>query len=689
MVFLYAGRYTLNAVFRYTLPAVLILSAIRYTLPAVALAEEVGSPEALRFASADFLYRQQRFSEALEQFGQLPKTAHQDPGFRQRVGRALEALYQPQEKDLRLKSQAAANARVIQRLRVVRRKYDADQNSDQSGDNRGLQVNEHLEAETQGLNDSKARFVMDLDGFKNGHNDVRYRTLLADFFKGSSHFALGDSASYPSPFFLRGSRFRGLNFLMSGERNEFQAVLGAYPVWLESRDEYVYPRTVWGIRDRIEALEDRLKFGVNLIQTRDSEKIRTEDGANPQARVGVEIQPRDNIVFGLDQEFLLIPDVWMVKAGEGYSVTDDNLLEDRFGDTTKLKDTAFYLESTFSQPLVRWQGSLERIGPDYRFLTDLPQGAVNSPKDVRADTLRMIQSLDFNPLGPLDLDLEASWARNNLDHDAAIEQTRQSWYTANLGILTPPAWPRPYLRSTLVKTVSVPGSADRPSQTVTWDVAGELNKSFGLTAWAGFAGYQVESPQADRGIFDEKETWGLGTRVSRPLGERLLASVRYQYQQKEEDEFVDGVFDGRRWRSPSQGYELNGHLNVRLWSTASLGLSETFSRGRLKIPEPNRMRFTTHGYATTAALSWPYTRFSRDRKRKLSVSPGLTYHLTDIGRDLEERALFTGRLRLAYEALQDWKVELMGEFRSDDDDENDRVDTEASRLMLLWTSYWR
>ncbi len=541
-------------------------------------------------------------------------------------------------------------------------------------------MNEQLKAELPIGKRLRARFAADLDGFKNGHNDLRYRTLLADFSKDSSHLAVGDSSSYPSRYFLRGSRLRGMNLLLSGETHELQAVLGGYPVWLESRDEYIYPRTVWGIRDRVRLAEGRLHLGAGFVQTRDSEKVRTEDGANPQARVDPVNQPRDNLAFSLDQQWEPIPGVFWLKAAESYSITDDNLLEDRFGDTRKLKDTAFQMESRLNRPWFRWRGWWERTGSDYRLLTDFPQGAVSSPKDVRADIQRVEQLLDFSPLGPVDLDLEGSWVRNNLDNDDTVGHYRQSWTTANLGFLTPASWPRPHLRGTWYDTVSSPGSTTRPSQTRALDLSGELTKKLWGTDASAFAGYEVEHPLKEKASFDEEEAWSLGARLSRPLGDRWWMSGRYKYQT------FDEVFDEVRQRGTRSQIDLSP--SVRLWSNARLSLGYSFLHGEYVDQGGTRLT-STDGHVGSANFSWPHVWNRRDRRRRLTFQPALTFHLSDFDRGVEERPLFAGRCGFGYEQPEEWKIQLLGEFRTDDDDETDQVRTEESRMWLLWTSQWR
>lgn len=654
--------------------------AVTLVWPATAMAQEPPGEYLLQMARVDFLVRKRQFPQAAEELGRIPKAQQEDPLFQQYVEKVLAALYGPEAGGEGEALSPEQQDFIRAKLGVVRHRRDADRRSDQNGDGKGWQVNQHLEADVEGKDGIRARFLMNLDGFKDGHNDVRYRTLLADFYDEPSHFAIGDSATYTSPYFMRASRMRGLDLLLRGERNEFQALLGAYPYWNEDRDEYFYPRMVWGIRDKVEVMEDRIAFGANLIQTRDDEKIRTLDGANPQARTDPVFQVRDNIVFSLDQEVKFIPDILYLKAAQAYSNTDDNLIEDRFGENAHLKDTSFRLESLFIQPWVRWTSYTERTGPDFRLLTDLPQGAVNSPKDIRADTLRTEHFFDFPEVGPFDLDMEGSWVRNNLDDDNNVEQTRQRWLTTLLGIRVPDGWPRPRFRGTLIDTVSVPGTTTRPAQTRELDLRGELSHTFGGMHWTGTGDYGLEVPSADKEAFDEEESWGFGARMGTTLLNRLHVSPHYRY------EFFDQIYDEDRVRGNK--HEAGISNSLPLWSTSSLGLSYTYLHG--KVPDVGSTKLVhASGHMADLSFTWPYTHHSWNKRHRFTAFPSVSLHLSDLSNDLENRPVLATRLKMAYDVMKQWRMELGGEYRYDHEQDVDEIRTQESRMWLLWTSDWK
>ncbi|MBI1953358.1 MAG: hypothetical protein HYS41_04460 [Candidatus Omnitrophica bacterium] len=635
-----------------------------------ASAQEITSQETLSLGRADQLLRQKAFDQAMEELGRLPKEFHEDPLFRGHLGRAAGALYRTARRRTYREGLAPFRGRAAASVRVTHRKQDSGRNSDQTSDNRGWQINERLETTLGREGRINARFLQEADGFKNGHRDLRYRTLLVDFFNGSSHLALGDSASYGSPYFLRGSRLRGADLLLRGETHELQLVAGGYPFWLESRDEYIYPRTVWGFRDKWNLMGERVSLGAGLMQARDSEKIRTIDTAN---------RPRDNVVYSLEQAVRLVPDVWWLKAYEAYSVTDDDLLEERFGNARKLKDTAFRLESDLIQPFLRWRSRYERTGPEFRLLTDIPSGSVVNAKGITADREFIQQYLDLAPLGPLDLDLEASWYRNSLDGRDNVEQTRQRWATVEAGFLVPEGWPKPRVRGTATETLSSPGSATRASQTRTFDVRTDLTHRLGDWSLNGFGTFKAEHPLKDKTAFDEQTSWSAGSQISRPLGKRLYWTSRYEFR------FFDEVFDETRIRDHSD--EINNNLSVRLWSTASLGLHHSFLRGMLR-GTASAKKIEANRHTGSASLSWPYVWTRADKRRRLTIHPSLAYYVSNVTNSLERRPMASGGLRLAYEAYPDWKLELNGNFRWDDDGEADEVRTEESRVWLSFTTLW-
>ena len=262
-------------------------------VPAFAAEPPPASDYVLQMSRIDLLIRKRQFPQAADELGQISKEHQEDALFQRYTQRVVAALYGGPPKKGTPGVPSAHDIRLVERLRVVKHKRDADSGSDRSFDKDGFQVNQHLEADVPAYKNYRAKLVTDFDGYRDGHRDLRYRTLLADFHDGATHLGIGDSATYPNPYFLRGSRLRGGNFILSGELNEFQAVFGGYPFYLEEEDKYIYPRTVMGVRDRWKVLDDRIRLGVNYVQTRDNHNLQIINSAN---------QIRENHVYSLDQE---------------------------------------------------------------------------------------------------------------------------------------------------------------------------------------------------------------------------------------------------------------------------------------------------------------------------------------------------------------------------------------------------
>ena len=172
------------------------------------------------------------------------------------------------------------------------------------------------------------------------------------------------------------------------------------------------------------------------------------------------------------------------------------------------------------------------------------------------------------------------------------------------------------------------------------------------------------------------------------MGRRFTFSPHYTYRISDEDIDVVRDLDLERLRVVTNRHETGVSTSYRLWDTSSVGVSYDYFSGRIPAYAGARLVEVT-GHSGTASFTWPYTRNLRGNRRKLSVFPGLFFHLSDLSQDMGRRPLATSRLTMAYEVFHSWKVELMGEFRYDDNEDLGHADTEESRLWLLWKSEWK
>ncbi len=626
----------------------------------------------LAMARVDFHLRKQEYYQAFEALGQLPKEYQEDPLFKryfERVNTGLSAL-QKRETSL---AKPERKEEFYTRTRVVRRIKDSDPGSDQSWDDRGTQVNQRLVADIPGSNDIRGKFNLDLDGYQDGHNDLRYRSVIADIYKNKSHVVLGDSATFTSHYFMRTSRVRGGQVYFPGQHHDFQALAGGYPYWDEKKDHYIYPRKVFGLRDKWKFAQERFNFGFNVVNTRDDDGgLHEIDLANIS---------RDNTVFSMDQEVKPIPDVWIIKASEAYSITDENLLDDRFLPPEKLKDTAFDINSTFIQPWIHWNSHFVRTGPDFRLQTDLPSGSLLRSKSITADRQLFENFYDFKPFGPFDLDLQTSWYRNDLDFDDQVEQTRQGWYTADLGILVPESWPKPRLRATMIDTLSEPGTETRPTETRNLSYHGELTHEWNGLHFTEFGDYDLEHPLSDKPRFSNEQDWSLGARMFTTVAKRWMVTPHYTYR------VADELFNEQRVGGIN--HEAGISNSFRLWSTANLTLGYTYFKGRWANREgtPNLAAHT--GSAYDAGFFWPYTLHTWKKTRRLTITPSANYHLTNLSNDLENHHLVVSRLTMGYEIFKQWKFDVSGEYRWDADSETADVNSEEVRIWTQLTAQWK
>ena len=351
------------------------------------------------------------------------------------------------------------------------------------------------------------------------------------------------------------------------------------------------------------------------------------------------------------------------------------------------------MEQLLIQRWARLTSRFERTGPEFRLLTDLPSGGVLKVKGITADRQLVENFLDLEPFVPFDVDLQASFNRNNLDNDDIVEQTRQAWYTANVGIKTPRGWPRPRVRGTIIDTVSVPGSSlgARPSQSRAYSVRPELSHLHYGMNFTEFFEYRADKPMEDKDIYSTEEEWAAGTRMATTLLDRILVSPHYTYRVKDEYEYTFVDQQLRRPPVDSVSHEAGLSTSTRLWSTASVGLGYTFLHGKLLDTRGSGRIVPVEGHSGDASFTWPYTCYSRDKRRKLTLFPGVYAHITDLRGGIERRPSLSSQLSIAYEQIKDWKAEVRGEFfiDKDEDPNSGELRTEQNRIWFLWTAQWR
>ena len=216
----------------------------------------------------------------------------------------------------------------------------------------------------------------------------------------------------------------------------------------------------------------------------------------------------------------------------------------------------------------------------------------------------------------------------------------------------------------------------------------ELSHFLKGMSFTEFAEYEGEFPQEDKNLFSAEESWSFGARMAATLLDRIQVNPHYTFKMTDTQE--DLFQDGHRLRSVRGAHHEAGISNsVRLWSTASLGLSYTFLHGKLTNPNTLLLTQESNGHSGTASFTWPASWHSRDQRRKLTLFPGINATFTDFDAGMERRPLLSSELTLAYEVMQNWKAQLRGEFVHDRDHDGQNIRTQESRIWMLWTAQWK
>lgn len=571
--------------------------------------------------------------------------------------------------------------RVVTQARIMHRHYDPDQRSDPSFDDRGWQYN------TQGLLEADAagwRHIIRaaVDGIQDDVNDLRPRHLSYQARRDGVRITTGDVRSYLTShrtsgftdteytgYTLNSIRLRGMDVELAADRHELHVMAGVTPYYLSKSERYIYPRQVYGVRDRYQLVPwYRTGFGAAYARDQD-ERIEHVNSAS---------QPREFSVLSWEQDITVMPEHWTINTESAYSQTDDNLHPTRFGDNVKLKDWAHHLTSEWRWPALRIVGSYERIGPDFRAPTNVGASGVNSTS-VSPDREQLLWRIYPRRAGRLFGHFLYGSTRNNLADDSAVEMTREQWLTAQGGLELPREWPQPDARATLTRTVSVPGNRFSADRRWLYDLEGSLRKRWWDVDWLG--GYDYWQVANDGGTdFDDeyRRTWSLQAGRQLWPGGYLGTRGAWAWAQ---DRFNNATTLRRHTEQ-----EADVTVSSRLWSTASLSLGYTYQdRGAGFVVDPSQT--ATGGILNTfsASFLWPYHRTLRPG-RTLELLPSVHFHYTDASDDLERHPVLSGRLTARYSVRDVYRWELALEHRSDDDDELANARSEEWRVWVALTS---
>lgn len=673
------------------LPTILLPTLLLQTLcPPTALAE-AASADLLALGRADHFRQRGQWEAAAAELGRLPKSAYDDPSVRRYVASVVPRLYPerppttPWRRAAILDAPRPPGPRAVVQSRATIRNTDAAEHSDQIFDNRGREYNTAFLVE----GDADAwRHVLRgaVDGYQDGKNDLRPRQFSYQARTEGIRLTTGDIRQYlthhkifdPSNplssyagYTLPATQLRGVDVQLTTERNDFHLMAGAAPYFLSPSDEYIYPRTIAGIRESYKVTPwYRAALGASYVRDDDE---RTE-------HVNTATQPRETGIMAFEQDLTLIPGHWEVNTEHAYSVTDDNLKPDRFGNNVKLKDFAHHVFSEWRWPAVRVLGAYERVGPDFRAPSDIGATSLIKNQTVSADREHLALRIYPRPLGRLFGNVFYTRTRNNLDNDSEIAQTREHWLTAEGGLRLPDGWPQPGGRATFIRTISVPGSRFGPAFRWAYDLSGELRKRWWETEWTGGYHYWQADNDAETGFDDEyRRTWLL--QASRGLWPGAYVSTRGAVTRAQD------LFNNTTMRRRTER-EANITWGTRLWSPATISAGYTYrDLGAPFIVEPAAQSTADGGiiHTVSSSLLWPITA-TFWRGRRLSVTPSVHFFYSDASDDRERHPDIGARMTARYAVRDDWRVEFMLEHRQDDDGDILRVRSQEWRGWLVVTS---
>lgn len=667
--------------------AVLMAALVVGPLPA-ASAEPLSSQDLLALGRADHWAQQGRWDAAATELGRLPHASQENPAVKRYVARTFGRLYGPSDRApagvaASPAPPSARGPRIVTQARIAHRRYDPEQRSDRSLDDLGWQYNTSGLLEADDAAGWRHVVRASVDGIQNDINDLRPRHLSYQTRRDGVRVTTGDIRTYLTShhtsgitdyeytgYTLNSVRVRGLDMMLANDRHDLHLVGGVTPYYLSPSDEYIYPRQIYGIRESYRPTAwYRAALGAAYARDFD-ERIEHVDPA---------IQPREFSVIAMEQDLTVIPDRWTVNAESAYSVTDDNLQPNRFGDNVKLRGWAHHVRSEWRWAPLRIIGHYERVGPEFRAPANVGANGVNSTT-VPPDREHYLLRLYPRRMGPLFGQVVYGGSRNNLDDDASVEMTREEWLTAQGGLALPEPWPQPDARLTLTRTVSVPGASHRFSPDKRWlyNLDTSLRKRWWEIDWTGGYGYWEMTP--DDGYDREyRRTFSLqaGRRLWWPglYGSSRLAWTR-----------AHDLFNNATMRRRTER-EANVTLSSRLWSTSSLSVGYTYQDLGVGLLVDPDLQTARGGILHTFSSSfvWPYAKRLR-WGRALELFPSLHFHYTDASDDQQRHPALASRFTARYRVRDAYRWELAFEHRMDDDDEIASVSVEEWRVWLALTS---
>ena len=662
--------------------------------PPTTWADPISTQDLLVLGRVEQLTRQGQWDAAATELGRLQGAAQDSPAAKQYMQQTLARLYLPPVPAATIealtppegsaRARGPAGPRLVGQTRITHRHSDAETHSDKVFDERGWQYNTQWLAEGDTAN-WRHTVRASVDGYQDDRNDLRPRQFSYQMKREGVRITTGDVRNYlthhkvndPSNplenytgYTLRSTQLRGLDVQLNSDQNDFHVMAGVAPYFLSASDDYIYPRQIYGARESYQFVPwYRAAIAGSYVRDRDE----------PIEHIDSTIQPRETGIVSVEQDLTIIPHHWAINTENAYSTTDDNLRPDRFGNNVKLKDFAHGVFSEWHWSAVHILGTYERIGPQFRAPSDIAAvGTINS-KNVSADREHITLRVYPKRLGPLTSSFMYGRTQNNLSDQSDVERTREHWITAEGALDLPAPWPRPSLRGTFIRTITVPGSEFEAPYRWTYDLATDLYKQWATIDWtAGYQYWQVADD--DSTGFDNEYRRAFSLQAGRGLWPGAYVSGRGSWAR------VQDRFDLTTMRRHN---ELDSGLTIssRLWSTASLSVGYDYQDLGAPIVVEPAVQTAGGGITQTvsSAFMWPYTwRLRGDRT--FSLAPSIQASYVDSSDDLQRHYTVGERLTARYAIRDNWRWELMCEHRRDRDNDIADVRAEVWRVWLLLSS---
>lgn len=628
--------------------------------------QQVAQSDEFAIARAVYLYNQRRFAEAKGDLKEIAIENPNNPIARAYIGRIDSAFDSRQKTKKELEEEIKGIASVEQAQlggNYGKEEFgDTDGNEkfttntflstakvNQKGDDlRNYHVSEGLRMEGS-LNDFKYTATANINYYNQNSRREDWRLVNATWWMQNDklRFILGDTSSYLSRYVLNGVNYRGVNINMNlyesmfGDiKDKMTFLYGKVPYFWQTEDEYIYPRDIMALRNEID-ISNWWELNTSFAYIWDND-TRVK-------KINVNNNGKKNGIFGIDQIFRIIPGVWTFTNETAFSYDNESIEED----IDSINGWATYWVSDIKTKTLKVYNSYERIEPEFRSYVGLTGFTAN--KQVTIDREHILNFLDYTPYEEVDLGLQYSRTRTNLDKKDDVQTIMDSNYKANLKIMPKNALPEFSLRGSIWTSNCEPGPVGSPQSESSWDAIFAMSKTLWETDWTtsyGIKGYSQYINDTHSYGDALEHSFSLG--ASKRYFDRITLTPSYTLSRatlkKEPNRPIstDSVFS----------HMLDVSFSSILWDTANLTIDYNLSRTQ-DFATPS-LWGTNNAFTTT--FSWPFTTML-GRNKKFVLSPYLAYHYSAGSATLLDRRYFSGRVEGDYFLTQNSKFNLSGEYR--------------------------